>query len=86
MAHCYKFAIVRLAPDTVRDERINVGAVVFSDDDLDVRVSRRLDKVRAISAAADVDMLRDLVENMRGFALRAVITMPGSVCCRTSGL
>jgi hypothetical protein len=66
MAHCYKFAIVRLAPDTVRDERINVGAVVFSDDDLDVRVSRRLDKVRAISAAADVDMLRDLVENMRG--------------------
>jgi hypothetical protein len=65
MAHCYKFAIVRLAPDTVRDERINVGAVVFSDDDLDVRVSRRLDKVRAISAAADVDTLRDLVENMR---------------------
>lgn len=66
MAHCYKFAIVRLAPDTVRDERINVGAVVFSDDDLDVRVSRRLDKIRAISAATDVDTLRELVENMRG--------------------
>lgn len=66
MAHCYKFAIVRLAPDTVRDERINVGAVVFSDDDLDVRVSRRLDKVRAISAAVDIDTLRELVENMRG--------------------
>lgn len=74
MAQCYKFAIVRLAPDTVRDERVNVGAIVFSDDNLDVRVSKKLDKIRAISAAVDVGALRELVENLRGLdeQIRAV--------------
>lgn len=66
MARCYKFAIVRLAPDAARDERINVGAVVFSEDGLDVRVARRLDKIRAISAAVDPETVRELLENLRG--------------------
>jgi hypothetical protein len=31
MANFYKYAIVRLAPDDARDERINIGVVVFAD-------------------------------------------------------
>jgi hypothetical protein len=70
MAHCYKFAIVRLAPDETRDERINIGAVVMSETGLDVRISRRLERARALSAALDVGMLRDLIENLRGLDAR----------------
>jgi hypothetical protein len=65
MAHCYKFAIVRLAPDDSRDERINIGAVVLNDSGLDVRISKRLEKARALSAALDMEMLRELVENLK---------------------
>jgi hypothetical protein len=66
VANCYKFAVVRLAPDETRDERINVGVVVMSNDGLDVRISRRLDRARALSAAIDIEMLRESIENLRG--------------------
>jgi hypothetical protein len=64
MAPSYKFAIIRLAPDDGRDERINVGIVVFNDGSLDVRTPTSLDKVKAISAAADTTALRELMENL----------------------
>lgn len=70
MAHFYKFAIVRLAPDDARDERINIGALVLNEQSLDVRISKRLEKVRAISAALDVSMLRELVNNLNSFDQR----------------
>jgi DUF3037 family protein len=66
MAHCYKFALIRLAPDDTRDERINIGIVVVTDDGLDVRVSRRLEKTHAISAALTPEALRELVQNLKG--------------------
>lgn len=65
MANFYNYAIVRLAPDDVRDERINIGIVVFADTGLDLRVAKRLDKVRAISAALDSQSLRELLDNIR---------------------
>ncbi|MFT8863260.1 MAG: DUF3037 domain-containing protein [Acetobacter fabarum] len=65
MAHCFKFAIVRLSSDDVRDERLNIGAVVLSEDGLDVRVPRRLDKVRAMSGALDRHVLSELVCNLQ---------------------
>jgi hypothetical protein len=65
VAHCYKFAIVRLAPDDTRDERMNVGAVVMSEGGLDMRISRRLERARALSAAIDIEMLRRSIENLR---------------------
>lgn len=65
MAQCYKFAIVRFAPDDTRDERLNVGAVIFTKTGLDIRVSQRLQKVRVLSAAIDIVMLRHLIENLK---------------------
>jgi len=61
MAQSYEFAIIRFAPDDGRDERLNIGLAVFQEDGLDIRVSRRLEKTRALSAALDVDVLRDLL-------------------------
>jgi hypothetical protein len=65
MAHCYKFAIIRLAPDDARDERINIGALVLAEHGLDVRISRRLEKARVLSAALDTGLLRELVDNLK---------------------
>jgi hypothetical protein len=65
MARYFDFAIVRLAPDNARDERINVGVVVTTDHGLDIHIARRLEKVRAISAAIDTPLLRELLENLK---------------------
>jgi hypothetical protein len=64
MAPSYKFAIVRLSPNDARDERLNIGIVIFSDAGVDVRVARRIDKVRAMSAAVDPETISHLLSNL----------------------
>jgi hypothetical protein len=66
MAPSYRFAVIRLAPDQVRGERLNIGLVVFRDDSIDVRVTRNLDRMRAVSVALDKQVVVDLLSNLRG--------------------
>ena len=40
------FAIIQFAAHPARDERLNVGLIVFHKNSLDVRLSKRLDRVR----------------------------------------
>lgn len=83
MVRSYKFAIVRLAPGGVRDERINIGAVIFSEDGVDVRMARRLDKVRVISAALDQSAFKELAGAIeaRDFEIRSAgISDPEGRC------
>jgi hypothetical protein len=63
MPQQFEFAILQLAPDRSRNERLNVAALVFRDDGLDVRISNRLEKVRALSAAINTESLRTLISN-----------------------
>lgn len=64
MEHCYKYSVVKFAANRLRDERLNVAIVVFKGDELDVRLPKSLDKLHAISAALDVQSVRDAVENL----------------------
>ncbi|WP_247494594.1 DUF3037 domain-containing protein [Bradyrhizobium sp. 164] len=64
MAPSYKFSVVQLATEEDRGERLNVGVVIFNEDRLDIRVGRRLEKVRAISAAIDPDDVQRALEGM----------------------
>jgi hypothetical protein len=64
MARSYKFALIRLSSAGARDERLNIGLAVFQDDRIDVHVSSRLDKVRAISAALEPAELKQLLFGM----------------------
>ena len=75
MKHCYKFAIVRFAPNNARDESLNIGAAVFSEHGVDVRLTKRLEKLRCISAALDLNTLRQLVENLRDLDYKALNAM-----------
>ena len=58
MNRFFDFAVIRLAPADARGERLNIGALVFKPDGIDVRLAKRLDKVHAMSAAIDTEMLR----------------------------
>lgn len=63
MARFTKYAIARLNAHPARGERLNVGLILFTENGLDVRVGRRIEKVRAISAALDPAQVReDLLE------------------------
>lgn len=64
MAPSYNFSVVQLETEKARGERLNVGIVVFNEDRLDVRIGRRLEKVRAISAAIEPDDVRRSLENL----------------------
>jgi hypothetical protein len=66
MAPSHRFAIIRLAPDQLRGERLNIGVVVLRHDSIDVRVTRNLDRMKAISTALDKQVVVDLLSNLRG--------------------
>ena len=59
MALFNKYAIARLSAHPTRGERLNIGLLIFNEDGLDIRIGRRIDKVRAISASLDPVELRE---------------------------
>lgn len=65
MAETAKYAVVRLDAPASRGERLNVGLLVFQDSGLDIRLGRRLDKVKAISASLDIDILRQNIMELQ---------------------
>lgn len=85
MARCYKFSLLRVAAAPPRDERLNVGVVIFGDDSLDIRLPRSLGKLNALSLAFDTDSIRAAAENLA--ELDRSLSTPGeSVASRWSKL
>ena len=64
MSRSYKYAIARFSTGSTRDERLNLALVILKENELEVRLPRSLDKLRAISAALDIDMVRDAVQQL----------------------
>lgn len=54
MARSYKFSVVQFRAHPLREERLNIAIAVFRDDGLDIFLGRKIDKLRAISAAIDL--------------------------------
>jgi hypothetical protein len=65
MARSYNFALLRIAAAPPRDERLNVGLVVFRDGSLDVRLLRSLGKLGALSLAFDNDSVRAAADSLK---------------------
>lgn len=59
MARSTKYAIARLNAHPARGERLNLGLLIFDENGLDIRIGRRLEKVRAISTALDPNEIRE---------------------------
>jgi hypothetical protein len=65
MGRSSKFGVIRFAPDPVRGESLNVGLAIFNESELDIRVSRSLDKVRSISAAVNTHTLLSVLDKIK---------------------
>lgn len=63
MAASYNFAILRFEAAS-RGERLNIGVAVFRNEQLDVRLTSRLDRVRIINAGIELSSLRELAEGL----------------------
>jgi len=59
MARSFDFAVLRLAPDALRGEAVNLGIVVFLDGGVDVRTGEVLSRARAVYPDATADALRE---------------------------
>ena len=64
MSRSYKYALVQFAANRLRDERLNLALIIFRDSELDVRIPKSLEKIKAISAAVDVGVVRASVEQL----------------------
>ncbi len=64
MADAYEYAIVRVVPDIVREEFLNVGAVVFCEARSYLSAAAAFDeaRIRAFAPGADVELLRAHVD------------------------
>lgn len=56
----FKYSLIRITPNIEKGETINVGLIVYHDDDIDIRMINSISKLRAIEKKLDLDYLDDL--------------------------
>lgn len=64
MVRSYKFSLLAFDAPEPRNERLNIGLVVFRDGSLDVRLLRSLRKLSALSLAFDEESIRVAAQNL----------------------
>ena len=64
MSLSYDYAIAQLEANPSRGERLNIGIVVFDPEGLRIHFARNLEKIRAISAAIDREMVEQALRNL----------------------
>jgi hypothetical protein len=65
MAPSYDYAVVKIAPDPIRDEALNVAVAILHPDHLDVRVTPNPERLRAIDPALRPESLGELSASLR---------------------
>jgi hypothetical protein len=65
MAHSCDFAVVKIAPDPIRDEVLNGAVVVFRPQQLDVCLTPNPERLRTIAPTLHPDGLQDLSASLR---------------------
>lgn len=62
MARTYEYAVLRLEPNPLRAESVNLGVVVFRDGEVDVRFGRVLTRARAIMPDFGPELFSQITE------------------------
>jgi hypothetical protein len=65
MAHSYDYAVVKVSPDPIRDEALNVAVAVLRPDRLDVCVTPNPERLRAIAPGLHREVLEELSTSLR---------------------
>lgn len=68
-AQSFKYAVIRLSPDSLKGETVNIGIAVFRDGQIETHVGRVLTRVRAISPNFTQDLLDKALFALRKFSL-----------------
>jgi hypothetical protein len=79
MAHSFEFAVVKFAPDAIRDESLNAAIVIFGPKGLDVRVTPNPERLHAIAPRLASDTLDEMKKS-----LEALDTKDASVAERVA--
>lgn len=78
MVNYYKFSVIQLAPDSLRDERVNIGLAVFLESGIDLRLTKKLEKARVLSYGINTSSLRVIVDELRNLNDRLDIAIEAS--------
>ncbi len=70
MEQYFKYAIVRAIPDPRKGEVVNIGIVVFHDQNIDVRLLPSFGKLLALDANADIAEIQNLPESLPQWTAR----------------
>ncbi|OYU78466.1 MAG: hypothetical protein CFE32_01390 [Alphaproteobacteria bacterium PA3] len=68
VAQTFKYAVIRLSPDALKGEAINIGIAVFRDGRIETHIGRVLTRVRAISADFTQDLLDKTLFSLKSFS------------------
>jgi hypothetical protein len=67
-----RYAVLQFAPSSQRGESVNIGVAVFLGDDVQLHLTPRLEKARAIAPGLDVSSIVELCEDVPDLLLGAV--------------
>lgn len=68
MDRCFKYCVLRLMPDPVRGEVVNIGLIIFTDGGIDLRIGKNLAKAQALVPHLSIDGLDELKEELGDIA------------------
>lgn len=68
MDRCFKYCVLRLMPDPVRGEVVNIGLIVFTDTGVDLRLAKNLSKAQSLVPNLSFDGLESLKEELDDIA------------------
>lgn len=60
----YNYSIIRLSPDHVKGEIINVGIIIYLNDSLDIRTLQQKNKIQAITKNLTLESLQDFTKDL----------------------
>ncbi|MBS1050515.1 DUF3037 domain-containing protein [Gluconobacter japonicus] len=64
MEALYKFSLIRLSPDYMRGETLNIGVLVWHDKGVNVHYPRNLDKVKSLSQAISPESVLNILKGI----------------------
>ncbi|WP_050862064.1 DUF3037 domain-containing protein [Enterobacter kobei] len=74
----FKYSLIRVTPNLEKGETINVGLIVYRDNDIDVRMLNSVTKLRAIEKGLNLDYLDELTASFHEISrsIKDILLLP----------
>lgn len=68
MEHSYEYSILQFVPDQIRGERINIGIVIFSNNQFEIRTADFAEKLRAFGNKINSDHIYSAINSIKKYS------------------